>query len=61
MSRTEVVERVFQREKQEDEIIATYSPIVETYIQVEKSDPLMGTLPKNDFYFLGQANFVVTQ
>lgn len=57
LSRTEVVERVFQREKQEDEIIATYSPIVETYIQVEKSDPLMGTLPKNDFYFLGQANF----
>ncbi len=39
------------------EIITNYSPIVETYIQVEKSDPLMGTLPKNDFYFLGQANF----
>jgi len=53
----EIIDRVFKREKEQDEIIASYAPIVETYIQVEKSDPLMGTLPQNDFYFLGQADF----
>ncbi|MGB6900561.1 MAG: hypothetical protein WBE12_18340, partial [Candidatus Acidiferrum sp.] len=57
MSRGEIVARVFRREKEQDEIIASFSPTVETYIQVEKSDPLMGTLPHRDFYFLGQADF----
>jgi hypothetical protein len=57
LSGSELIERIFKREKEQIEIITTYSPIVETYIQVEKSDPLMGTLPKHDFYFLGQANF----
>jgi hypothetical protein len=57
LSHNEIIDRVFKREKEQDEIIASYAPIVETYIQVEKSDPLMGTLPKNDFYFLGQADF----
>ncbi|MGC2285803.1 MAG: hypothetical protein WA542_11165 [Candidatus Acidiferrum sp.] len=56
-SRNEIIDRVFKREKEQDEIIASYAPIVETYIQVEKSNPLMGTLPKNDFFFLGQADF----
>ena len=53
----EIIARVFQREKEQIEIIETHSPIVETYIQVEKSDPLMGTLPQRDFFFLGQADF----
>ena len=53
----EIIEGVFKREKEQDEIIASYAPIVETYIQTEKSDPLMGVLPKHDFYFLGQADF----
>jgi hypothetical protein len=57
LSRGEIVARVFRREKEQDEIIASFSPTVETYIQVEKSDPLMGTLPHRDFYFLGQADF----
>src|SRR6476661_4594266 len=56
-SPNEIIEGVFKREKEQDEIIASYAPIVETYIQTEKSDPLMGTLPKHDFYFLGQADF----
>ena len=56
-SEAEIIERVFQREKEQVEIIASYAPIVETYIQIEKSDPLMGTLPKHDYYFLGQADF----
>ncbi|HKV25824.1 MAG TPA: hypothetical protein VJN93_14620 [Candidatus Acidoferrum sp.] len=56
-SAAELIERVFKRESDLDAAIATYAPIVETYIQAEKSDPLMGTLPKDDFYFLGQADF----
>ena len=39
------------------ETIENSSPIVETYIQEEKSDPLMGTVPKRDLYFLGQGDF----
>ncbi|MGH8099747.1 MAG: hypothetical protein ACREIW_00515, partial [Chthoniobacterales bacterium] len=52
-----ILGRVFQREKEQIEIITSYAPIVETYLQVEKPDSLMGTLPKSDFYFLGQADF----
>ncbi|MGC0773418.1 MAG: hypothetical protein WB543_10830 [Candidatus Acidiferrum sp.] len=57
LSSNEIIERVFEREKEQDEIIASYSPIVETYIQTEKTDPVMGTVPKSDFYFLGIADF----
>jgi len=53
----EIIHRVFKRETEEEETIASYTPIIETYIQIEKSDPLMGTLPKRDLYFLGIAAF----
>jgi hypothetical protein len=53
----QIVERVFQREKQTKESIVISAPIVETYIQEEKSDSLMGTVPNKDLYFLGQADF----
>jgi len=52
-----IVERIFHREKEEQEIITSYAPVIETYIQVEKSDPLMWTVPNNDYYFLGLADF----
>ncbi|MGB2589236.1 MAG: hypothetical protein WA853_02510 [Candidatus Acidiferrum sp.] len=54
---SEIMARVFKREKEEIEIIGSYSPIVETYIQTEKPDLLMGMTPRSDFYFLGQAEF----
>lgn len=57
LSINQIIERVFNREPQEDETISSYAPIVETYIQEQKSDNLMGTLPKTDEYFLGQADF----
>ncbi|MHB8607983.1 MAG: M48 family metalloprotease [Candidatus Acidiferrales bacterium] len=57
LSGNAIIDRVFSREKEQDEIIASYAPIVETYIQAEKTDPLMGTVPKSDFYFLGIADF----
>jgi hypothetical protein len=53
----EIIERVTKRERQEIETISIYKPIVETYIQDVKADAQMGTLPKSDLYFLGQADF----
>ena len=52
-----LADRIFKREKQQEETIENSAPIVETYIQEEKSDPLMGTVPKKDLYFLGQGDF----
>jgi hypothetical protein len=52
-----IIDHIFKREREEQELIASYTPVVETYIQVEKSDALMGTVPKNDYYFLGLADF----
>jgi len=53
----EIIDRVFKQENGQREIIESYAPIIETYIQLEKSDALMGTLPKSDLYFLGIADF----
>jgi hypothetical protein len=53
----QIIDRVFKREQEEEEIIASYTPIVETYIQLEKSSTSMGTVPKSDLYFLGIADF----
>jgi len=53
----EIVERMIKREHEEMAAFDLYSPIVETYIQVVKPDKLMGSVPKSDFYFLGQADF----
>ena len=53
----ELADRIFKREKAQVETIENSAPIVETYIQEEKSDALMGTVPKKDFYFLGQGRF----
>lgn len=56
-SADQIIDRVFKRELEEEEIIASYTPIVETYIQLEKSSTSMGTVPKSDLYFLGIADF----
>ena len=53
----EIVERMIKQEHEEMAAFDLYSPIVETYIQVVKPDKLMGSVPKSDFYFLGQADF----
>jgi len=53
----EIIARVYNRESEAENLITSYSPIVETYIQIEKADQLMGTLPKSDFYFLGIGDF----
>lgn len=53
----EIIERAIAREKAELEAIDQYSPIIETYIQEVRPDKELGTVPKSDFYFLGQADF----
>jgi hypothetical protein len=53
----DLADRIFKREKEQEETIENFAPIVETYIQEEKSDTLMGTVPKKDLYFLGQGDF----
>jgi hypothetical protein len=54
---SELTERIFKREKEQVETIENTALIVETYIQEQKSDALMGAVQKKDLYFLGQADF----
>jgi hypothetical protein len=53
----EIIERMIKQEHDAIAAFDLYRPIVETYIQVVRPDKLMGTVPKSDFYFLGQADF----
>lgn len=53
----EIIDRIIKREHDEIAAFELYAPIIETYIQEVKFDPAMGTVPKSDFYFLGQADF----
>lgn len=53
----EMIERVTARERQTEEAFSVYKPIIETYIQDVRADRQMGTVPKSDLYFLGQADF----
>jgi hypothetical protein len=53
----EIVDRMIKREHDETAAFDLYSPIIETYIQEVKFNQAIGTVPKSDFYFLGQADF----
>jgi hypothetical protein len=53
----EIVERMLKREHDEIAAFDLYSPVVETYIQEVKFKQAFGTVPKSDYYFLGQADF----
>ena len=53
----DLTDRIFKREKEQMETIENSAPIVDTYIQEEESNALMGTVPKKDLYFLGQGDF----
>ncbi|MGH9741230.1 MAG: hypothetical protein ACRD51_02635 [Candidatus Acidiferrum sp.] len=52
-----IIERFTARERGEQEAFSAFKPIIETYIQEETLNAQMGTVPKSDFYFLGQADF----
>jgi hypothetical protein len=53
----EIIDRVIKREHDEVAAFDLYSPIIETYIQELKFKQAFGTVPKSDYYFLGQADF----
>jgi hypothetical protein len=53
----EIIDRIIKREHDEIAGFDLYTPVIETYVQEVKFDPAMGTVPKSDFYFLGQADF----
>ena len=51
-----VVDKIIKREQDEMTAFALYKPIIETYIQVLKTDKEMGYSPDHDEYFIGQAD-----
>lgn len=56
ISLNEAINNVIRREREEDETIRHYDPIVETYLQEVKPDQEFGEVPVRDYYFLGQGN-----
>ncbi len=50
----QVVERVVEREKGLIKLLASRTPVVETYVQDLTQDPQLGPIPKSDHYFLGR-------
>jgi hypothetical protein len=52
----QIVAHVFAQERAAAKQLRKFTPIVETCIQTQKSDPQMGAIPKSDLYFLGQAD-----
>jgi hypothetical protein len=50
----QVVDRFIEREKGLAKMLATRTPIVETYLQNLIQDPQLGPVPKDDRYFLGR-------
>src|SRR5438874_13216848 len=53
----DVIDRVITNENRAIQQIRQYSPLVETYIQDQKPDKELGTVPAGDKYFLGRADF----
>ncbi|HKS76495.1 MAG TPA: M48 family metalloprotease [Terriglobales bacterium] len=50
----QVVDRMIEREHGLMKMLATRTPLVETYLQNLKLDPAQGPVPKEDHYFLGR-------
>src|SRR6266446_8652128 len=56
LANTKITGAKIKREHDEIAAFDLYSPIIETYIQEIKFSQAMGTVPKSDIYFLGQAD-----
>ncbi len=48
------VDSALRQERRLIELMRYYKPVVETYIQEEKPDRVLGTVPRNDDYFIGR-------
>src|SRR5437588_558566 len=53
----DVIDRVITNENRAIQQIRQYSPLVETYIQNQRPDKELGTVPAGDKYYLGRADF----
>src|SRR5205807_3824784 len=53
----DVIDRVITNENRVIQQIRQYSPMVETYIQNQRPDKDLGTVPAGDKYYLGRADF----
>ena len=51
----QVIARVISQEAAQMQSMKKYSPLVETYIQKDRPDKELGTVPDGDQYFLGRA------
>src|SRR5215468_10788478 len=54
---SEVIDRVITNENKSIQQIRQYTPLVETYIQDQRPDKELGSVPAGDKYFLGRADF----
>ncbi|PYU16440.1 MAG: hypothetical protein DMG37_02415 [Acidobacteria bacterium] len=54
---SDVIDHVITNENRSIQQIRQYSPLVETYIQNQRPDRDLGTVPAGDKYFLGRADF----
>jgi len=54
---SDLIDRVIANENKSIQQIRQYSPLVETYIQNQKPDIELGSVPAGDKYFLGRADF----
>jgi hypothetical protein len=55
-SANEVVDKIVAQEQGEVQLLRQYTPLVETYIQYQRADNQVGSVPHGDKYFLGRAN-----
>src|SRR5262245_63683914 len=54
LSADQILDRIVAQERELNETMAGYTPLVETYIQNLEPDRELGTRPKGDRYFLGK-------
>jgi hypothetical protein len=50
----ELVDAIARQERHMTDLVRNFRPIVETYVQEEKPDPALITVPKDDDYFLSR-------
>jgi hypothetical protein len=55
-SANEVVDKIVAQEQGEVQLLRQYAPLVETYIQYQRADHQVETVPHGDKYFLGRAD-----
>jgi len=56
-----LIDHIIAREREESEIISTYHPIAETYVQVFKKKRNQAPLLARDYYYLGQTELSVSK